>query len=112
MLTKVVNAWVAHRNTDVYGSDADLWRPERWFEIEESGRAGYIEKYSFAFGQGSRSCMGKNISLLEISTLIPKLVRDFDFQLDDELVDQDWKILNRWFTKQVNFKVKVKLRQK
>lgn len=42
-----INAWVAHRNKQVYGQDADDWRPERWMEIEEQGRAGEVEKYFF-----------------------------------------------------------------
>lgn len=107
-----INSWVAHRNASVYGSDADYWRPERWLEIEEEGRGGEIENYSFAFGQGSRTCMGKNISLLEMSKLIPTIVRKFDFQLSDALVDREWKTSSRWFVKQLNLEVKVMLRQK
>jgi hypothetical protein len=25
-----MNAWVVHRNTETFGEDADVWRPERW----------------------------------------------------------------------------------
>jgi cytochrome P450 len=31
-----VNAWVAHRNTEMFGPDADVFRPERWLESPES----------------------------------------------------------------------------
>lgn len=58
-----INPWVAHHNESVYGPDADNWRPERWLEIEEQGRGGEIEKYSMAFGLGSRTCIGKNIDI-------------------------------------------------
>ena len=27
-----VNAWVLHRDRDVFGEDADIFRPERWIE--------------------------------------------------------------------------------
>ncbi len=107
-----VNAWVAHRNQSVYGPDADHWRPERWFEIEEQGRGGEIEKYSMAFGLGSRTCIGKNISLLEMSKLVPQLLRRFDFVLDESLQNRDWTSINRWFVKQVDFKGRVVLREK
>lgn len=39
-----VNAWVAHRNKHIFGADADIWRPERWSEIEAAGRGGAVEK--------------------------------------------------------------------
>jgi cytochrome P450 len=99
-----INAWVAHRNTSVFGADAEHWRPERWLEIEEQGRGGEVEKYFFAFGMGSRTCIGKNISLLEISKLVPQLLRKFDFVLDER---EDLKSLNRWFVKQQNFKGRI-----
>jgi len=107
-----VNAWVAHRNSSVYGPDADSWRPERWLEFEMQGRGAEVERYFFSFGQGTRTCIGKNISMLEISKLVPTMVRRFDFELSEELVDKGWKTLNRWFVKQLNFEVKVMLRQK
>ena len=27
-----VNAWVIHRNQEIFGADAETFRPERWFE--------------------------------------------------------------------------------
>jgi cytochrome P450 len=107
-----INSWVAHRNKEVYGSDAFGWRPERWLEIDASGRGGEIERYFFAFGMGSRTCIGKNISLLEISKLIPQLLRTFDFELDDELVHNEWKSASRWFVKPDNFRGRVMVRNK
>jgi cytochrome P450 len=60
-----------------------------------------------AFGMGSRTCIGKNISLLEMSKLVPQLVRNFDFELDEDLQKEGLKSLNRWFVKQQNFRGKV-----
>ncbi|PQE12870.1 cytochrome P450 oxidoreductase protein [Rutstroemia sp. NJR-2017a BBW] len=107
-----INAWVAHRNSTVFGADAETWRPERWLEIEEQGRGGEVDKYFLSFGLASRTCIGKNISLLEMSKLIPQLIRRFDFELDKELEKDDGLICeNRWFVKQKNFKGRV-LRRK
>lgn len=33
-----VNAWVAHRNEEVYGSDAASWQPGRWIEASQDKR--------------------------------------------------------------------------
>jgi cytochrome P450 len=107
-----INAWVAHQNTYIYGVDAHIWRPERWLEFERDGKGAKVEGYFFAFGMGSRTCIGKNLSLLEISKLIPQLLKAFDFVLDEELQNTKWKSLSRWFVKPENFYGKVHLRQR
>lgn len=33
-----INSWVMHANKQVYGEDAEAFRPERWFESEERVR--------------------------------------------------------------------------
>lgn len=75
-----VNAWVVHRNKDVWGEDADEFRPERWLESSEEKLKAMNAMY-MPFGLGSRTCIGKNISLLEIAKVIPHLVRKFDTTL-------------------------------
>lgn len=30
-----MNAWVVHRDEEIFGSDADTWRPERWLDGDE-----------------------------------------------------------------------------
>jgi cytochrome P450 len=61
------------------------------------------------FGAGSRTCIGKNISLLEISILIPELVRRFDFTLVDP--NRPLEMENVWFVKQKNLECYVRLRK-
>lgn len=83
-----VNAWVAHRNKEVWGHDAEEFRPERWVEAQAEADAGQeqtlqrMEAYYLPFGLGSRTCIGRHISILEILKLVPRLLRDFDFQLE------------------------------
>ncbi|KAI1494093.1 cytochrome P450 [Biscogniauxia mediterranea] len=76
-----LNGWVLHRDQEVFGPDADVYRPERWLEDEE--RARVMERFMFQFGGGSHVCIGRNLALLEINKVIPRLLRDFDFQLVD-----------------------------
>lgn len=78
------SAWVMHRNRQVFGEDADAFRPERWLVDEakdaakEEARVKEMTGMMLQFGMGSRTCIGKNISLLEIYKLVPSLLRRFD----------------------------------
>ncbi|KIX10083.1 uncharacterized protein Z518_01164 [Rhinocladiella mackenziei CBS 650.93] len=72
-----VNPWVAARNRQVYGEDADNFRPERWLEASPEQLAA-MDRASLTFGHGARSCIGKNISMLEITKLVPQLLRHYE----------------------------------
>ncbi|KAH6855974.1 cytochrome P450 [Chaetomium sp. MPI-CAGE-AT-0009] len=77
--TIACNGWVLHRDKEVFGQDADDFRPERWLEDEE--RAKRMERYMFQFGGGSHLCIGRNLALLEINKVVPRLLRDYRFEL-------------------------------
>jgi hypothetical protein len=51
------------------------------------------------FGTGSRTCIGKNISLMEISKAVPQLVRHFEFDPGNESRTPEWRTENVWFIK-------------
>ena len=65
------------------------------------------------FGMGSRTCIGKHVSILEMSKLIPRLIRNFDFELAESLQGPNarWKTSNYWFVKAKDFRVKVTARK-
>lgn len=50
---------------------------------------------SFSFGGGSRTCIGKNVSLLEMTKVVPQIVRKFEFVFADE--GREWKVWSSWF---------------
>ncbi|RYP29546.1 hypothetical protein DL767_006674 [Monosporascus sp. MG133] len=85
------NAWPLHYSEAVYGPDADQYRPERW--LGAKSELGYKESMMFAFGGGSRTCIGRNITLLEMTKFLPQLVRKFDFRFENE--EKPW---NLYFT--------------
>ncbi|KAK3391298.1 cytochrome P450 [Podospora didyma] len=74
-----VNGWVLHLDKDVFGQDSDVFRPERWLEDEEKSKR--MERYMFQFGGGSHLCIGRNLALLEINKVVPRLLRDYRFEL-------------------------------
>lgn len=49
------------------------------------------------FGAGARTFLGKNISMLEMTKVIPQLYRRFNFVLKKP--DQDWSLNIVWFVK-------------
>lgn len=59
------------------------------------------------FGYGPRSCIGKNISILEMWKAIFELYRNFDI---DVVGDKEWEINGSWFTPQRNVEVLFKPR--
>ncbi|PVH84305.1 cytochrome P450 [Cadophora sp. DSE1049] len=101
-----INAWVAGRNKSVYGNDVEIFRPERWLDDTEAVKK--REAYFMTFGSGPRTCLGKNISLLEMSKVIPTLVLNYDFE--PEYPDQPCKTENVWFAKQVDFRCRIQKR--
>lgn len=71
------NAWVIHRRAEVFGEDAEVYRPERWLEADPDLRR-KMEASMLHFGMGARTCIGKNISLLEIYKLVPSFLKRFE----------------------------------
>ena len=57
------NPHIIHRSEKVFGDDVEMFRPERWLSKPE--QVHLMKKYDFAWGYGSRRCIGKNIALLE-----------------------------------------------
>ncbi|KAF2032837.1 cytochrome P450 monooxygenase-like protein [Setomelanomma holmii] len=72
-------AYTVQRDRDLYGPDAEEFKPERWLVDEKRGFE--LEAAQFTFGVGPRVCLGKDIALMEIYKLLPEIVRRFDIEL-------------------------------
>lgn len=74
-----VNGWVVHRDKQVFGEHVEEFKPERWLkDVEQAKR---MERYMFQFGGGSHLCIGRNLALLELNKLLPRLLRDYRMEL-------------------------------
>lgn len=80
-----VPSYTIHRNTAVWGQDAEQYNPDRW--LEQGARARF-EKAFVPFSVGPRACVGRNVALQELSILIAAIIRRYDVVLkypDQEL---------------------------
>jgi cytochrome P450 len=75
------NAWVIHKREEVFGSDVDRYIPERWLDATRE-QLKEMNGTLFQFGAGARTCIGKNISLLEMYKLVPSFLRRFEVSDD------------------------------
>ncbi|KAL9619347.1 MAG: hypothetical protein Q9160_006027 [Pyrenula sp. 1 TL-2023] len=71
--------YVAHRDKDVYGEDADLFRPERWLEADASTLKRMDHSF-MAFGKGNRACVGRELGMLEMRLFVIRVLRNFDVE--------------------------------
>jgi cytochrome P450 len=71
------SAWTLHLEERIWGANPDRWIPERWIDANSSQKS-VMKNSLFSFGAGARTCIGKNISYLEMYKLVPAVLREFD----------------------------------
>ncbi|KAI5804961.1 cytochrome P450 [Geopyxis carbonaria] len=67
--------WITARCKDLYGADAEEYRPERWLEDPEYVKK--MEKFNFSFGYGTRLCLGRNLGRMLLYKLAFEFFRRF-----------------------------------
>ncbi|KAJ7868673.1 cytochrome P450 monooxygenase [Mycena leptocephala] len=73
-----VPIYTLHRDPDIWGNDPDVYRPERWFDVEKTTA---MHKAFNPFSSGPRACVGRNLAALELSLIIATLFRRYHFVL-------------------------------
>ncbi|GLA22359.1 hypothetical protein AnigIFM63326_003271 [Aspergillus niger] len=128
-----VNPWIIHRHA-IFGKEIDRFVPERWLRGNDESEAEFKMRRqnmlgaTLTFGAGPRTCIGKNISLLEIYKLIPSLllaykvcalpfvacpsnlrslVNGWLLQIELSEPEAEWEVVNAWFVRQKGMNVKV-----
>ncbi|OJJ06598.1 hypothetical protein ASPVEDRAFT_45955 [Aspergillus versicolor CBS 583.65] len=99
-----INAAVIHFDKTIFGEDAETYNPDRWLRED----AAQMERHMFQFGGGTRTCLGKNISLCEIHKLVPELVRLYEIRLADP--EEGFRSMNHWFNKPLPMSVRIRKR--
>ncbi|KAL2835369.1 cytochrome P450 [Aspergillus pseudoustus] len=102
-----ISAPVIHYNQEIYGKDADLFRPERWQEAPPEVLKA-MDRYFLAFGHGTRTCIGKNISIMEMGKFVPQILRHFRISWASPV--PEWQTDAAWFWKQSGLIVRLERR--
>ncbi|KAB5531207.1 cytochrome P450 [Coniochaeta sp. 2T2.1] len=69
------------RRQDIFGQDAQIFRPERFVECDEAKRLEMIRTVELVFGHGRWTCAGKKLAIIELNKIFFELMRAFDFQV-------------------------------
>lgn len=71
-----VPAYTIHHSTEIWGPDADTFRPERWEKITDQQKAAFIP-----FSYGPRACVGRNVAEMELALIVATVFRRYEFEL-------------------------------
>ncbi|KAF8992112.1 cytochrome P450 [Cyathus striatus] len=74
----IVNAWGLNHDKNVYGEDADLFRPERHLQDEKLKEEGHI-----TYGFGRRICVGKYLANNSMFIQVARILWAFDLHSEN-----------------------------
>ncbi|KAM7187535.1 Cytochrome P450 [Rhypophila sp. PSN 637] len=98
------NAYVLGRNREVWGDDAEEFKPEMWLKKKEETEEEYQARLKamngadLSFGGGSRTCLGMHMGLLQVYKVVASLAVCYDVELVDR--EKEWKVINSFFPRQ------------
>lgn len=105
-----INPYVVQRDARIFGPNPDTWNPDRWLNhADNDDTLRRMDNHMLAFGAGKRSCMGKNIAMLELSKLVPAVLMRFEIELEN--LQTEWVVSNGWALNQKGVVVRLAQRK-
>ncbi|TGO12812.1 hypothetical protein BTUL_0082g00580 [Botrytis tulipae] len=77
-----VPAYTIHHSKEIWGSDADEFVPDRWYNLTERQKNAFIP-----FSYGPRSCVGRNVAEMELALIVATTFRRYEFDLYQDVLE-------------------------
>ena len=84
-----ISAYTAHRDPMVF-PDPEAFRPERWLAKGDDRLKTMLTRF-IPFSAGSRSCIGRNVTILEQQIFLATLVYRYEFVLPSREWEMEWE---------------------
>jgi benzoate 4-monooxygenase len=96
-----VPAYTIHHSKQIWGPDADEFRPERWEKITEEQKNAFIP-----FSYGPRACVGRNVAEMELALIVGTVFRRYEFELRQGEMETREGFLRKPLALEVGMKVR------
>ncbi|KAI8634371.1 cytochrome P450 [Xylariaceae sp. FL1651] len=97
-----VPTYTIHHSTEIWGPDAEEFRPERWEDATPRQRNAFIP-----FSYGPRSCVGRNVAEMEMKMIAATWVRRYDVFLRQEVMETREGFLRKPLELEIGFRKRV-----
>lgn len=77
-----VPSYTMHHSREIWGPDADEFRPERWQTVTARQKNAFIP-----FSHGPRACVGRNVAEMEMKLIVATWARRYDVFLRQDVMD-------------------------
>lgn len=77
-----VPTYTIHHSKEIWGPDADDYRPERWDNVTARQKNAFIP-----FSHGPRACVGRNVAEMEMKLIVATWARRYDVFLRQDHMD-------------------------
>ncbi|KAK4224533.1 benzoate 4-monooxygenase [Podospora fimiseda] len=77
-----VPTYSIHRSKEIWGPDADEFKPERWAKLTPRQKAAFIP-----FSHGPRACVGRNVAEMEMKLIVATWARRYEVELRQDYMD-------------------------
>ncbi|KAI1120335.1 cytochrome P450 [Nemania abortiva] len=94
-----VPTYTIHHSREIWGEDADEFRPERWEDATPRQRNAFIP-----FSYGPRSCVGRNVAEMEMKMIAATWLRRYDVFLRQDVLETREGFLRKPLELEIGFK--------